>query len=177
MAKDKEVEVRNESRSVGAFDLIPEFERMAERFFGDRFGSLVGDWPTLSNNGMTDIRETEDGYVLCAEVPGIPMDDINVSVSGNLLTVRAEYNEESGREGENYRRQYRRFNQSFSLPSNVDADKVEAHCENGLLEVWIPKTEATPSKKIELQSGRGGFLNRLRGKVTGQNKTDSNPKH
>jgi HSP20 family protein len=167
MAKSNELDIRRDD------DMLPDFERMAERFFGDRFGSLMGDLPMSgSRKAVTDIRETDQGYVLSADLPGIPKEEIEVNVSGNLLTVRAEHKEESGEEGREggYRRQYRSFNQSFSLPSNVDPAKVEAHCENGLLEVWIPKTEQSQPRKIDLQSGKGGFWNRLRGKSGSEEK-------
>jgi HSP20 family protein len=167
MEKSNEVDIRRDD------DNLPGFDRMAERFFGDRFGSLIGDWPAVSaRKAMTDIRETDQGYVLSADLPGIPKEEIEINVSGNLLTLRAEHKEESGEEGQEngYRRQYRSFNQSFSLPSNVDPAKIEAHCENGLLEVWIPKTEKSQPRKIALQSGKGGFWNRLRGKSQGEEK-------
>ena len=87
-------------------------------------------------------------------------------MNGNLLTVHAEHKEESGSEDSErgYRRQYRSFHQSFSLPTTIDPEKIEANYENGLLEIMMPKTEQSQAKKIEVQSGKGGFLNRLIGK-------------
>jgi HSP20 family protein len=65
-----------------------------------------------------------------------------------------------------YRRDYHSFQQRFTLPSNVDADKIEAHCENGVLEVLIPKNAKAQPRKIDVQSGKGGLSNKLNEKPT-----------
>ena len=172
MAKN-EVDVKRDDRnlSVGNMSsMMPEFDRMfdnmVDRFFGTRFNSLLGDWPDMNRRALTNIQENDNAYVLVAEVPGIPKDDIKINISGNLLTVHAEQNEESGSENseQGYRRQYRSFHQSFTLPTNVDPDKIEASCENGVLEVMLPKTEQSQPKRIEIQSGKGSFLKKLIGK-------------
>jgi HSP20 family protein len=167
----KDIEVRrNTPASTQAMDVLPEFERvfdnMVERFFGPRFNSLLGDWPGVNKRAVTNIQEDEKCYVLTAEIPGIPKEDVDINISGNLLTVRAESQQESGAEssGPGFRRQYRSFQQSFALPTTVDADKIEANYENGVLEIMLPKVEQAQAKKIEIQSNKGSFLNRLLGK-------------
>lgn len=172
----KDVQVRNNEDQLSN-DWFPSFERMVDRFFGDR-GFEFGDWPELARRPMANVRETDKAYILSAEIPGIPKEDIEISVNGNLLTIRAEHNEEKDEgEQQGYRRQHRSFRQSFTLPSTVDGSQVEAHCDNGLLEIWIPKTERAQGKKVEIQSGKGGFLSRLMGKSSSeshaQNKTTS----
>lgn len=166
MAKDIQVKNERTPMNQGGLD-----------FFEDRLGSLFGEWPMLSRGAGAEIRETDKAYVLSAEVPGIPKDAINVNVSGNMLTIHAEQDEESENTNSGYRRQYRSFHQSFTLPSNVDPDQIEAHCENGLLEVWIPKAGSDQQKKIEVQSGKGGFLSRLMGKAGNDKKSTTDQKH
>ncbi len=180
---NKDIDVRRESQSSGLLDPMSDmdslFDTMAERFFGPRFGSMLsmGDWPAGARRGQTQLHETDKGYVLTAEIPGIPKENIRIDLNGNLLTIRAEHRNESQTEGNGFRRQYRSFNQSFSLPTSVDASQIEAHCENGLLEVMLPKTEQAQPKKIEAQSGKGGFLSRLmtkeNPKPTGEEKGDA----
>jgi HSP20 family protein len=176
MAKsNKEVQVRKDSvsaRNPTVYNPWADMNRMMERFLNDPFGSWLSEMPTVNRRTLTDIKETDKGYVLCAEIPGIPKEDVDISVNGNMLTIRAEHREEEGKEDSElgYRRQYRSFHQSFSLPSTIDAEKIEANCENGMLEVFLPKTEAAQPKKIEVQSGKGGFLSRLGGKKEGGEK-------
>src|SRR5688572_19690616 len=123
----KNLEVRNEGPRGNDLEIFPEFDRLAERFFGDRFGSLLGDWPAMTRRTSMDVRETDQAYVLSAEIPGIPMKDVDVSVSGNQLTIKAEQNDERGGENQaqGYQRQYRSFYQSMTLPSNVNPEKIE----------------------------------------------------
>lgn len=142
MRKDMELRRGNPIQQIGIF---PEFERLAE--------SIFGHWP-LTRSASGDIREEDNAYIVCADVPGIPKENIEVTVNGNVLTVHAEYKDEKGSEKDKngYRREYRHFHQTFTLPTNVDADKVEAHCENGQLEVMIPKVEGDQQRRIEVKS-------------------------
>lgn len=164
----KEVEVRKENlnRSPSVQSPWGDMNRMMERFFSDPFGSWLTELPSVSRRALADIKETDQGYVLSAEIPGIPKEDLDISVNGNMLTVRAEHKDEEGKADspQGYRRHYRSFHQSFSLPTTVDPEKIEAACENGLLEIFLPKTEAAQPKKIEVQSGKGTFFSRLNGK-------------
>jgi len=168
MSKDIPVKRNNQSLSLADRNPFSDFDRMVDRLFGDRFGSLMGEFPIASRRTFGEVKETDKAYILCAEIPGVPKEDITIDVNGNLLTISAEHREEDGAPNEEsgYRREYRTFQQSFSLPSTIDADKIEAHCENGLLEVWLPKVEMAQPKRVEVQSGKGGFLNRIMGKKT-----------
>lgn len=146
MTKDVQVQSDKESR-------VPqnqvEMSRMLDRFFSDPFGVLLSEMPRRS---LAQIRETEDSYKISVEIPGVPNEDVEINVDGNMLSIRAERREEKDEEG-NYFKQYRSFNQSFSLPNNVDTENIEARLENGMLELTLPKTE-TQKKKIEIQSGQ-----------------------
>lgn len=148
----KDVQIRNDNRPVGMFDMAPDFEDMVESFFGPRFNSLLGDWPMSSPRSTSNVQENDKSYMLTAEIPGVPKEDIEINVNGNLLTIRANQKSESkGGEQQSYRRQYRSFQQSFSLPTTVNPDQIEAHYENGVLELVLPKTAQAQAKKIEIQ--------------------------
>lgn len=155
---NKDVQVLNQSDVPVFRDPFAEIGRIADRFFSDPFGDWMPELPQLSRRANTALRETDQGYVLSAEIPGIPKQDVEITVNGNTLDIRAEHREEEGDETSEggYRRQYRSFRQSFTLPSTVDVDKIEAHCENGMLEVMIPKAASSQARRIEVKSGQGG---------------------
>lgn len=162
---NKDVSIKRNDTQNSMLDLAPEFEDLVDRFFGPRFDSMLGQWPLNNTRSMSNIQENDKFYVLTTDVPGIPQEDIEINVNGNLLTVKAERKEEQGAKESDrgYRRQYRSFQQSFSMPTTVDADKIEAHYDNGVLELILPKTEQAQPKKIEVQSGKGSFFDRLVG--------------
>jgi HSP20 family protein len=178
---DKDIQIRkNSTPSADVYNPWTDMNRLIERVLNDPFGSLLNEMPSLSRRTLTDIKETDEGYILRAEIPGIPKEDVDISVNGNTLTISAEHREEEGKEdsGQGYRRQYRSFHQSFSLPSMIDANKIEANCENGMLEIYLPKTESAQPKKVQVQSGKGSFLDRLTGKKdVSQNKEQKQEKH
>jgi HSP20 family protein len=154
----------NNQATTTSNDGFQQMDQMIERFFRDPFSAIFEDMPVVQQRRhFGDVRETDTGYILTAEVPGVPMKDIDISVNGNTLTIKAEQNEEQDNE-QGYRRQYRSFNQSFTLPNTIDAEKIEAHCENGLLEVLLPKAQIARAKRVEVQTGKGGLWNRLMGK-------------
>ena len=99
-----------------------------------------------------DIKETEKEYVLQAEIPGFEPDEIEVKMTGDVLTIRAEHTEEKeGKEGE---RHYHsgRFFRSMTVPSGVRSDDIEARYHSGVLEIHLPKTQEARGKRITIQS-------------------------
>lgn len=159
MAKEIDVKKETQERTPSVLDALDEMDRLTESFLANPFGNWMQDLSPkrMPRRAVSQIRETDDGYLFSAELPGVPREDIHIDVSGNLLTVKAEQSSEK-KEESRFRREYRSFYQSFTLPSSVDPEKIEAQYENGLLEVMIPKTEKAQAKRIEVQSGRGGFL-------------------
>jgi HSP20 family protein len=158
----KDIEVKKDRTMQKTYNPLAEYDRLGESFFGERFPTLLGDWPMLSRQSAANIREQDDAFILNANLPGIPKEDIQVQVSGNQLTIHAEHRNESGDESSEsgYHREYRTYHQSFNLPSNVEADQVEAFCENGRLEIFLPKNAVEQKRKIEIQSGKENFKQR-----------------
>jgi len=100
-----------------------------------------------------DIRETDDALLLQAELPGIDKKDIRLEVKDGVLTLSGERRYEKDVKEENVHRverAYGSFSRSFSLPTNVDADKVDANMKNGVLEVRLPKRESAKPKAIAI---------------------------
>jgi len=102
-----------------------------------------------------EVLDKEDKFVMRAEIPGMKQEDINVSVVGDTLTIRGEKKAEAEVKEENYyccERSYGRFFRSIALPSTIDAKKIEASYEDGVLEVSLPKAAEVKSKKIAVSA-------------------------
>jgi len=128
-----------------------------DRRFGDIFGqSLLPAWGRLplEEKGWIpalDVFEKEDKFVVKAELPGMKEDDIDVSVVGDTLTIKGEKKTEAEvKEDDYYRceRSYGSFFRSVALPSHVDAKKIEASYEEGVLEITLPKVPEVKPKKV-----------------------------
>jgi HSP20 family protein len=101
----------------------------------------------------TDLYETEDAVVAEVSVPGIDPKNVNVEIENNVLHVRAEQSSVVEDKGKDYyRKEVRRgaFARSFGLPAEVDAEKVKANYEKGILKIEMPKTEKAKPKKISV---------------------------
>jgi HSP20 family protein len=100
-----------------------------------------------------DIIEDDQKLMFKVEVPGIEEKDIKVEVENNVLTVRGERKLEKDIKEENFRRMerhYGAFTRSFTLPSSVDAEKIEANFTNGLLAIQMPKRAEAKPKQIKV---------------------------
>jgi len=92
--------------------------------------------------------------LISAELPGIDIKDVDITLSDGLLTVKGEKKHEKEDKGEDYHRIERRygsFNRSFRIPGKVDTDKVDANYKNGILKLTLPKAEESKTKKIEVK--------------------------
>ncbi|WP_413290143.1 Hsp20/alpha crystallin family protein [Bdellovibrio sp. HCB337] len=140
-----------------------------DRFF-DGFNSLPTSQVAYDERAFSpqcDITETEDHYLMSVDLPGLKKDDIKIDVVNNLLTVSGERkNQGLGEKSERYQRYERNygfFKRSFTLPTSIESQKVEARYEDGVLEIYLPKTPTSKPRHIEVQSGKGGVFERLLG--------------
>jgi len=133
-----------------------------ERHFQDIFGRpfLPSVWRRLPLevrgwSPAIEVFEKKDKYVVKAELPGMKEEDIDVSVEGDTLTIKGERKAESEVKEEDYyccERSYGSFSRSIAVPSNVDAKKIEASYEDGVLEVSLPKAPEVKPKKISVSA-------------------------
>jgi HSP20 family protein len=127
-----------------------------DRFFGDQELETEGAELAPSNRAWlppVDIYENEDAFIATADLPGLDKKDIEVSLEDNMLTVSGERSyEKNGQQGSFRRveRAYGTFRRSFALPAIVDAAKVDARFENGVLTLTLPKSETAKSRKIDV---------------------------
>ena len=125
------------------------------RVFGDLFAPHEGGTEAEETAWMptVDISETENGYEIRAELPGVSEDDVNVSVTDNVLTVKGEKRQEEETEGKNYHRVERRygsFQRSFTLPRHIEIDAIKAEFKDGVLTLGIPKAEVAKPTEIPI---------------------------
>jgi HSP20 family protein len=100
-----------------------------------------------------DMYETDDSVVIKTAIPGMKAEDIEVSVTGDTLTIRAETKEETEVKRESYLRRERRFGsccRSVTLPGGLEADKAEADYTDGVLTLTFPKAEEVKPKSIKV---------------------------
>lgn len=103
-----------------------------------------------------DVYEDEHSVTLKIEVPGIDEKDIDVRVENNVLTVHGERKFEKEEKEENFRRverQYGSFTRTFTLPTTVDAEKVSANYDKGILKIALPKKAEAKPKQIKVNVG------------------------
>jgi HSP20 family protein len=134
----------------------------AERRFDDLFSSsyLPALWRGVPSMEMgwapaIDVFEKDDRFVVKAELPGMKQEDIDVSVVGNRLTIKGERKAEGKVEKEDYyysERSYGSFSRSIDIPSDVDAKKIEANYEDGVLEIDLPKTQGAKPQKVSVSA-------------------------
>src|ERR1700741_1029156 len=111
---------------------------------------------TTSFAPPVDVYEDEHNVTLKIEVPGIDEKDIDVRIENNVLTVHGERKFEKEEKEENYRRverQYGSFPRPFTLPTTVDAEKVQADYEKGILKIVLPKKAKAKPKQIKVNIG------------------------
>jgi len=133
-------------------------ERRFEDIFGRPFLPSVWRRLPIEERGWAppiEVFEKEDKFVVKAELPGIKEEDIDVSVVGYTLTVKGERKAETEVKEEDYyccERSYGSFSRSIALPSTVDAKKIEASFEDGVLEVSLPKAAEVKPEKISVSA-------------------------
>ncbi len=129
-------------------DFMPS---LFDQFEKQLFGNFMSDFAPMK----TDIVDKGDHYLVQAELPGFDKDDIEMSVDHNRLTIKAEHQTESEDKKENYIRKERSFGsycRSFDI-ENIKADEIAASYKDGVLNVTLPKDNASHDevKKIEIQ--------------------------
>lgn len=103
-----------------------------------------------------DVFETKDGLRVIAELPGVKPEQVKVSVEQGILTLRGEKEQHAEEQAESvhrYERSYGVFQRSFQLPSSVDAERIDAKLEHGVLTISLPKAEKAKAKEIAVKVG------------------------
>lgn len=137
--------------------------RQLEEFMRD-MPSAEG-WEALRTvEPFCDVKEQADHYLLSFDMPGLEKDNINVEVEGNRLIVSGERKQEREEKGGRTRlleRQFRRYERTLTLPTDVKAEGVEATYQNGVLAVALPKSPDVKRQKVSIGEGKTGFLGKI----------------
>ena len=127
-----------------------------DRLFDDAFTHPLG-W--AGNGGSSvpaiDLYQNDNEVVVKAALPGIKADDVQISVHGEVLTLRGEVKQDTEQKETTYHIREQRFGsfeRSISLPTDVQADKAQADFENGILTVTLPKAETVKPKMINIKA-------------------------
>ncbi len=117
-----------------------------------RFASPVNSTSQVASMPV-DVTEAEDRYIVKASIPGIPADDIDVTVHDGVLTIKAETRSETEQQETHYRLRERHVGsvqRRFTLPTTVDGDQVTAEYDHGVLTLNLPKASTAQPKRIAI---------------------------
>jgi len=143
--------VRRKERERGSLARFhDEVDDLFRSFFEDLDMPILrrGRWPTI------DIAENDNEFVVKAEVPGCKADDIDISVHGNMLTISGEKKAEEEKKEKGYyhfERSYGSFRRDFNLASDINPEKIEAVCKDGVLTITLPKSEKAKAVKVKVK--------------------------
>jgi HSP20 family protein len=129
-----------------------------DRLFAQALG-LHGQWQTASARAWApalDISEGKNAYLVTVELPGVKLDDLEITLEDGLLTIQGERHVANDSSEEQFHRLERSsgaFRRSITLPAHVEADAVEASMEDGVLRILVPKAEGAKAKRIQVTPG------------------------
>ncbi len=141
-----------QSRRAMTMDIFNEMEKLFTE---------LGRSPSAPNNrtyfdAACDIAENEKNYNLAVDLPGFKKEDVHIDLKENTISIRGERRRESGDE-----KFVMHFDRIFTLPTNVDTERVEAQFEDGVLTLLLPKIAAAKARRIEIQTRTGGSLDKV----------------
>lgn len=136
---------------------LATMRQVMDRMFDEDMFRLAGGWDRSGGEAASlacDVAEKDDAYVVKASLPGVNPEDVDITLADNVLTIRGETKADTEIKEEHYHLRERRFGsfmRSVTLPNAVDADKIEAVNENGVLTLTLPKAESVKPRKIEVK--------------------------
>lgn len=127
-----------------------------DRLFEDSFIRPTRLWPELSTGDLSldlDMYQTDKDLVLKTAIPGLKPEEVDISLNGDVLTIKGEHKEEKEEKEKDYlykERRYGTFSRSVQIPVPVKSDKAEAVFDNGILTLVLPKAEEAKPKQIKV---------------------------
>jgi HSP20 family protein len=145
---------RRTEPATGLFTNWTRLNRMMDEALSGWEGEAVGSaWtPTC------DVREDKENLIITLDLPGVKPEDVKISLENQILTIRGEKRQESEQNEDRwhrYERSYGSFERSFTLPTTVDPERIEATTEHGVLTVRLPKSERAKPKEIPIRTSAG----------------------
>ncbi|HEV7174438.1 MAG TPA: Hsp20/alpha crystallin family protein [Solirubrobacteraceae bacterium] len=130
---------------------LRDMNRLFNTLFEPSTGAVMRRW-----SPAMDLVETEDNYVLRADLPGVSEGDVKIELDDNVLTISGERKSAHKEAKEGYyrvERAYGSFSRTLKLPEGVDADSINASFDRGVLEVKVPKPEQRKPRRVEIAVG------------------------
>ena len=154
---------RNKKQSTENRELSPfisgfrgELDKVFDKFFGETFPTMADGWSSLAGyTPSLDVSETDKEVMVRVEVPGINAKDIEINVSGHILTVSGEKREEKEDKGRDFYHSERRFGsfrRSIELPETADLEEISAEHTDGVLKIHVKKMAGAAPKKISIHT-------------------------
>lgn len=131
-----------------------------DRLVDDSMYNRRWSWSPQENLAL-DVAETEEEYLVQASIPGINPDDLDITFTDKILTIKGEFKEEEEKEDVHYHlreRRYGSFSRKLRLPNTIKSDAIEAKYEDGVLTLHLPKTDEVKPKRITVQNGETPVL-------------------
>lgn len=133
-------------------DLVELSDEIGRWLPSEKRKRFVSNWyPSI------DVKDTEKEIILKADIPGMKMEDINIAVNKDQISISGERKmeqEEKGKDFVRIERSYGSFYRTFDIATPIKEDEVKATYKNGVLEIVLPKAEAKPAKKIEIKEAK-----------------------
>jgi HSP20 family protein len=155
-SKEKSGALAPVSRAWTPFGPLKRLQEDIDRLFEAPFGGWLAPAREMLEawGPVVDVYEDKNNVVVKVEIPGMKKEEIEVYMDAGLLNIAGERKEEiehKGAERHRSERYFGRFHRSFSLPTLVEAKKIEAHYKDGVLTVTCPKTEEAKRKEVEIK--------------------------
>lgn len=115
---------------------------------------IFRDVDDVFESARPEFQEYDQHFLLSVDIPGIKKADLKIETIGQQIQIFGETKTD---------RMSRSYKRAFALPESVDVNKIEAHFEDGVLEILLPKLESEKPRTIEIQSGKTGFFEKLLG--------------
>ena len=134
------------------WDVPWDLQHELDRFFNG-FGEDIGYFPKQFTPA-TDVMETDDAFIVEADIPGMKKEDVHIEVADNVLTIKGERKSEHEEKRKDYHRVERRhgsFRRTVSIPGGIKRDDVEAKFEDGVLTVTLPKLDEAKPRRIDVK--------------------------
>jgi len=144
-------------RSDPSTDLYGSWARL-NRMVDDVFGGWNGEPVASAWLPNCDVREDKDFLTITLDLPGVKPEDVKLSLENNLLTIRGERRQEAEQKDaryHRYERSYGAFERSFTLPSTVDPERIQATTDHGVLTIQLPKIERARPREIPVKTSTG----------------------
>ena len=132
---------------------LPVFNNWLDSFFSDS-DQFFGNWDSQRSIPPVNVEETEESFKMELAAPGKKKEDFKVEIDNGILVISSEQDSSEESSEKNYKRKeysYQSFSRSFTLPENVNEDAIEAQYSKGVLQLTIPKTEASKPLRKEIE--------------------------